>query len=90
MAALSPAQENALSLGLVIFLAALLALSLAAVITSPPQTGSPPAEAGDRPALNRAKRAPRPGQKLRGHRQGISLAGQEKGWRARTGNNHLL
>ena len=47
MAALSPAQENALSLWLVIFLAALLALALAAVITSPPQTDSPPATEDD-------------------------------------------
>ena len=43
MAALSPAQENAVSLWLAIILAALLALALAAVITSPPQTDSPPA-----------------------------------------------
>ena len=34
---------------------------------------------------NRAKRAPRLDQKPRGHRQGISLAGQEQRWRARTG-----
>jgi len=47
MAALSPAQENALSLGLVIFLAVLLALSLAAVITCPPPTDSPPATRAD-------------------------------------------
>ena len=47
MAALSPAQENALSLWLAIVLAALLAFALVAVITSPPQTDSPPAEAGD-------------------------------------------
>ena len=47
MAALSPAQENALSLWLAIILAALLALALAAVITSPPQADSPPAEAGE-------------------------------------------
>ena len=47
MAALSPAQENALSLWLAIILAALLALALAAVITSPPQTDSPPAVGGD-------------------------------------------
>jgi hypothetical protein len=47
MAALSPAQENAVSLWLAIILAALLALALAAVITSPPQTDSPPAEGGD-------------------------------------------
>jgi hypothetical protein len=44
MAALSLAQANALSLWLVIFLAVLLALSLAAVITSPPRADSPPAE----------------------------------------------
>jgi len=47
MAALSAAQENAVSLWLVILLAALLALALAAVITSPPQTDSPSVEAGD-------------------------------------------
>ncbi len=47
MAVLSPAQADEASLWLVIFLAALLALALAAVITSPPQTDSPPAEAGD-------------------------------------------
>jgi hypothetical protein len=47
MAALSPAQADEASLWLVIFLAALLALALAAVITSPPQADSPPAEAGD-------------------------------------------
>ena len=47
MAALSPAQENVVSLWLVIILAALLALALAAVITSPPQTESPRAEGGD-------------------------------------------
>jgi len=47
VAALSPAQENALSLWLAMFLAALLALSLAAVITSPPRTDSPPAEGAD-------------------------------------------
>jgi hypothetical protein len=45
MAALSPAQANAVSLWLVIFLAVLLALSLAAVITSPPQADSPPRRA---------------------------------------------
>jgi len=44
MAALSPAQEKAVSLWLAIILAALLALALAAVITSPPRTDSPPAE----------------------------------------------
>jgi hypothetical protein len=44
MAALGPAQENAVSLWLAVFLAALLALSLAAVITSPARTDSPPAE----------------------------------------------
>jgi len=44
MAALSPAQANEASLWLVIFLAVLLALSLAAVIISPPQLGRPPAE----------------------------------------------
>jgi hypothetical protein len=47
MAALSPAQENAVSLWLIVVLAALLALALAAVITSPPQTDSPPAKGGD-------------------------------------------
>jgi hypothetical protein len=47
MAALSPAQADEASLWLVIFLAALLALSLAAVITSPPRTDSPPAEEAD-------------------------------------------
>lgn len=46
MAALSPAQADEASLWLVIFLAALLALSLAAVITSPPRADSPPAEGG--------------------------------------------
>ena len=52
MAALSPAQENAVSLWLAVFLAVLLALSLAAVITSPPRTDSPPAEgAGAEPDL---------------------------------------
>jgi hypothetical protein len=44
MAALSPAHENAVSLWLAIILAALLALALAALITSPPRTDSPPAE----------------------------------------------
>ena len=47
MAALSPAQADEASLWLVIFLAALLALSLAAVITSPPRTDSPLAEEAD-------------------------------------------
>jgi hypothetical protein len=47
MAALSPAQANEASLWLVVFLVALLALSLAAVITSPPQADSPPAEEAD-------------------------------------------
>ena len=52
MAALSPAQENAASLWLAVVLAALLALSLAAVITSPPRTDGPPAEgAGAGPDL---------------------------------------
>jgi hypothetical protein len=52
MAALSLAQENALSLWLVVFLAVLLALSLAAVITSPGRSDSPPAEgAGAGPDL---------------------------------------
>jgi hypothetical protein len=52
MAALSPAQENAVSLWLAIILAALLALAQAAVITSPPRTDSAPAEgAGARPDL---------------------------------------
>jgi hypothetical protein len=44
MAALSPAQADEASLWLVIFLAVLLVLSLAAVITSPPPADSPPAE----------------------------------------------
>jgi len=44
MAALSAAQANEASLWLVIFLVVLLALSLAALIVSPPQPGSPPAE----------------------------------------------
>ena len=47
MAALSPAQANEASLWLVVFLVALLALSLAAVITSPPPGYSPPAEEAD-------------------------------------------
>jgi hypothetical protein len=47
MVALSPAQANEVSLWLAIFLAALLAVSLAAVIMSPPQPGSPPAERAD-------------------------------------------
>ena len=47
MVALSPAQADEASLWLAIFLAALLALSLAAVITSPPRADSPPAEGGD-------------------------------------------
>ena len=47
MAALSHAQADEASLWLAIFLAALLALSLAAVITSPPRTDSPPAEEAD-------------------------------------------
>jgi hypothetical protein len=47
MAALSPAQADEASLWLVIFLAVLLALSLAAVITSPPRTDNPPAEEAD-------------------------------------------
>jgi hypothetical protein len=52
MAASSPAQENAVSLWLVIFLTVLLALSLAAVIASPPRTDSPPAEGvGAKPDL---------------------------------------
>ena len=52
MAGLSPAQANEASLWLVIFLAVLLAVSLAAVITSPPRTESPPAEgAGTGPDL---------------------------------------
>jgi hypothetical protein len=64
MAALSPAQENALSLWLVIFLAAVLALSLAAVITSPPRTDSPPAEEADtEPDLPRLAPGP-PGSPL--------------------------
>ena len=44
MAALSLAQENAVSLWLAIILAVLLALSLAAVITSPPRADSPPVD----------------------------------------------
>jgi hypothetical protein len=52
MTALSPAQADQASLWLVIFLAALLAVSLAAVIMSPPQPGSPPADrAGAGPGL---------------------------------------
>jgi hypothetical protein len=47
MAALSPAQANEASLWLAIFLMALLALSLAAVITSPPPDDTPPAEKAD-------------------------------------------
>ena len=47
MAALSPAQANEASLCLLIFLAALLALSLAAVIMSPPQPPSAPAQDAD-------------------------------------------
>jgi hypothetical protein len=47
MAALSPAHDNTVSLCLVIFLTVLLALSLAAVIASPPQTDGPPAEGAD-------------------------------------------
>jgi hypothetical protein len=47
MAALSPAQADEASLWLVVFLVALLALSLAAVITSPPPADSPPAEQDD-------------------------------------------
>src|SRR5215469_3974936 len=47
MAALSPAHDNDISLCLVIFLTVLLALSLTAVITSPPQTDGPPAEGAD-------------------------------------------
>ncbi len=47
MAALSPAQENAVSLWLAIILTALLALALFAVITSPQQIDSPTAEGGD-------------------------------------------
>jgi len=46
MAALSPAQADEASLWLVIFLAVLLAFSLAAVITSPPRADSPPVEGG--------------------------------------------
>jgi hypothetical protein len=52
MAALSHTQADEASLWLVIFLAVLLALSLAAVITSPPRADSPPAEgAGAGPDL---------------------------------------
>jgi hypothetical protein len=52
MAGLSPALANEASLWLVIFLALLLAVSLAAVIMSPPQPPSPPAEhAGAEPDL---------------------------------------
>jgi hypothetical protein len=59
MAALSPAQADEASLWLVIFLAALLALSLAAVITSPPRADSPPAEeAGAGPDLPRPAPGP--------------------------------
>jgi len=53
MAALSLAQENAVSLWLAVFLAVLLALSLAAVITSPPRADSPSADgAGAGPDLS--------------------------------------
>jgi hypothetical protein len=53
MAALSLAQENAVSLWLAVFLAVLLALSLAAVITPPPRADSPPADgAGAGPDLS--------------------------------------
>jgi hypothetical protein len=52
MAGLSPTQANEASLWLVIFLAALLAISLAAVIASPPRPPGPPAEdAGAEPDL---------------------------------------
>jgi hypothetical protein len=47
MAALSPAQADEASLWLVIFLAALLAMSLAAVITSPSRADSPPTDGAD-------------------------------------------
>jgi hypothetical protein len=47
MAAVSPAPADEASLWLVIFLAALLALSLAAVITSPPRADSGAAEEAD-------------------------------------------
>jgi hypothetical protein len=47
MAALSPAQANDASLWLVVFLVALLALSLAAVIVSPSRTGGLPPERTD-------------------------------------------
>lgn len=59
MAAWTPTQANEASLWLVIFLVVLLALSLAAVIVSPPQPGSPPAqEAGAESGL------PEPGHQL--------------------------
>jgi hypothetical protein len=47
MVALSPAQADEASLWLAIFLAALLVMSLAAVITSHPQADNPPAEGAD-------------------------------------------
>jgi hypothetical protein len=47
MAALSPAQANEASLWFAVFLIALLALSLVAVITSPARAGSPPAQGTD-------------------------------------------
>jgi hypothetical protein len=47
MAALSPAQANVVSLWFVVFLAVLLALSLAAVIVSPPRADSPAAEGAE-------------------------------------------
>jgi hypothetical protein len=59
MAGLSPAQANEASLWLVIFLAVVLALSLAAVIMSPPQPPSPRAEdAGAEPDLPEAGQLP--------------------------------
>jgi hypothetical protein len=58
MAAVSPAQANEASLWLTVFLLALLALSLAAVITAPPPDDTPPAnEAGAEPG------PPEPGNK---------------------------
>ena len=61
MAALSPAQADEASLWFVVFLAVLLALSLAAVIVSPSRTGSLPAEgAGGEPGLPEPGNAPPP------------------------------
>jgi hypothetical protein len=59
MATLSPAQANVVSLWFVVFLTALLALSLAAVIVSPSRAGSPPAEEADGEA---GRQEPEPGR----------------------------